>query len=152
MTYKRLYPNERVRRRAISKKRQPVWGASNFNYIYARCKSSALGRGLVWDISKDEFRTISSQNCFYCGRPPLNKTKRHNRPTIRGYYRWNGLDRIDNGIGYRWANVVPCCAICNRMRMGMSQDEFLAQVHTIARNTELFPREPSIYLGQPSAR
>ncbi|HEC67150.1 MAG TPA: hypothetical protein ENI23_17875 [bacterium] len=43
-----------------------------------------------------------------------------------------GLDRVDNKKGYELENCVPCCKICNSMKMTMDKDEFLKHIKRIA--------------------
>jgi hypothetical protein len=44
---------------------------------------------------------------------------------------WNGLDRVDNTLGYTEANVVPCCQICNIAKQRMSVDEFVTWISKV---------------------
>ena len=37
----------------------------------------------------------------------------------------NGIDRINNAIGYINNNVVPCCWKCNRFKGNMDREELL---------------------------
>ena len=52
--------------------------------------------------------------CTYCNRDP-EFPKRH-----------NGIDRVDNDIGYELSNCLPCCWICNRAKGNMTVAEFRA--------------------------
>jgi hypothetical protein len=36
----------------------------------------------------------------------------------------NGIDRLDNALGYTTANSVPCCKPCNQAKNDRSVDEF----------------------------
>lgn len=40
-------------------------------------------------------------------------------------FKYNGLDRIDNSVGYTEDNCVPCCAVCNRAKNSMGYNEFI---------------------------
>lgn len=76
---------------------------------YNRLKNSAKWRGLVFDISFEQYLdVIKEASCIYCDStlPP------------RGY----GLDRIDSLVGYIVGNVVPCCKICNYMFSNYNKD------------------------------
>ena len=59
----------------------------------------------------EEFVSFWNKNCFYCG------------DKINGI----GLDRVDNSIGYEIKNVVPCCEICNTMKMTETYNSFINQ-------------------------
>jgi hypothetical protein len=43
----------------------------------------------------------------------------------------NGIDRVDNEIGYVRGNSAPCCTICNRMKRELSYSGFLNHVRKI---------------------
>lgn len=43
----------------------------------------------------------------------------------------NGLDRVDNSIGYIESNVVPCCYICNKMKGELPVEDFLRHLNNI---------------------
>jgi hypothetical protein len=58
-------------------------------------------------ISKDEFINITTKECYYCGREGPN-----------------GIDRIDNEIGYQSDNCVPCCKHCNYVKGNLSNEDF----------------------------
>ena len=77
---------------------------SLYRYTY---RSRALQRGLVFELTEAEFRKITQQDCFYCGAPPRSKM------VVNKYsqseYMYNGIDRVDNSLGYTLSNVVPCC-------------------------------------------
>ncbi len=38
---------------------------------------------------------------------------------------YNGIDRVNNEMGYEPLNVVPCCQECNFAKCKMSKDEFI---------------------------
>lgn len=96
-------------------------GVAAFNKLYRDIERSAARRNHHWALSKEEVRILTSQPCYYCGAEPLQVfTKNAN-----GAYYYNGLDRIDNTLGYTADNVVPCCGFCNRARGLKTQEEFL---------------------------
>lgn len=110
------------------------------NRILATYTSNARQRGLVFGLTDEEFFRLISLDCFYCGHPPAAIQKlprRVKHETRRDYYdsgfASNGLDRVDNDLGYTPENVVPCCSNCNRAKRDMPYDDFLAW---IARLTE----------------
>lgn len=79
-------------------------------------------------ISLEDFKRLTSDNCHYCGSAPsivMKSTSKHSA------YVYNGLDRVDSKIGYRLNNVVPCCEMCNRMKLDYGVDEFLSQINKI---------------------
>jgi hypothetical protein len=46
------------------------------------------------------------------------------KPTGRGNYIYNGVDRVNNSLGYTKDNCKPCCKMCNKMKGTMSLEEF----------------------------
>ncbi|KKL92938.1 hypothetical protein LCGC14_1879680 [marine sediment metagenome] len=82
---------------------------------FKQYKDNAKTRGHEFDLSFDEFQEIVTSWCYYCGEdPPV------------------GVDRFDNAFGYRYDNVVPCCANCNYMKRHRTTDDFIAHVKRIA--------------------
>lgn len=80
-------------------------------------KKGAKRRNKEFDLSFEEFSSFNGKPCFYCGEI-LNAV---------------ALDRVVNTIGYIPSNVVPCCWICNRMKMVLSKDEFINQCNKISK-------------------
>lgn len=100
------------------------------NKIYDNYKRAASKRGYVFDLSKEEFNDITSKDCFYCLAKP-NMVYKYGRGE-KGYrfadaytdYKYNGVDRVDNSIGYVLENCVPCCKICNNSKSTLSVEEW----------------------------
>lgn len=82
---------------------------------YSNYKVTAKGRGIVFDLTKEEFLSFWQKPCTYCGGEIL---------TI-------GLDRVNNNKGYSLDNVVPCCIICNVMKLNFSRDIFIEHCEKI---------------------
>lgn len=95
-------------------------------------RRNARNRGLQFELSVDEFRSITSANCHYCGATPSNSHKAARPREGAVAYRYNGIDRVDNSIGYSAGNIVSCCQTCNRAKSDMPQGEFLAWIERIA--------------------
>lgn len=87
---------------------------------YNLYKKGAKARGLEFKIDKENFYTLTQQPCVYCGE--LNE--------------YNGLDRIDSSIGYTIENVVPCCSICNKMKLDHSKEFFFEHIKKIIKYQE----------------
>ena len=83
-------------------------------------------------LTREEFREITSRDCFFCGIKPLqifSKGKKHRN----GHYLHNGIDRINSSKGYINGNVLPCCEICNKAKRDLSLDEFLNWINRIIK-------------------
>lgn len=100
--------------------------------LYHIYKQAALKRNYSFELTLEEFKTLSSQNCTYCGLPPQRVTKSWSEHST---YVYNGVDRKDNKLGYTSNNSVPCCTTCNRAKSNMPYDEFIAWLNAV-RNCE----------------
>lgn len=104
-------------------------GESAFNNIYCTYRKGAENRGYEFNLTKEEFKKLVDSNCFYCGAPPANEKKsRFNN----GSYFYNGIDRVNNNLGYEPDNVVPCCWRCNEAKKVSTLDSFLSWARSIA--------------------
>jgi hypothetical protein len=88
---------------------------------YTAYKRNANNRSLSFDLSEDEFIEMSKLPCVYCGEYS---------DTYNGEW-FNGIDRIDSGLGYHKDNVVPCCSICNRMKLDLNIDDWINKMTKI---------------------
>lgn len=84
---------------------------------------AALGRGLAWELSVEQFEALIKRPCTYCGEPPSKPIKARAHVEL-----FNGIDRRDNSRGYTPDNVGACCEQCNKAKRRMSAKEFLAWV------------------------
>ena len=100
-------------------------GESSFNYLYSYYTRNALKRELEFSLTKEEFRSFTQKNCFYCGKPPAMRVKRDSTGKTNGAYIHNGIDRLDSAIGYTFENCVACCKICNRAKCDLELKEFM---------------------------
>lgn len=103
-------------------------GVAACNRAFGHYKAMAARRGRTFAISRDEFEAITQSNCNYCGRPPSAKYK---IPRGNGEYTYNGIDRVNNALGYVAGNVVPCCKTCNIAKSTMSVAVFLDWVTAV---------------------
>lgn len=84
---------------------------------------AAARRGYEWVISDDTFLALTQATCYYCGIEPssVKRSKRSN-----GSFIYNGVDRMDNKLGYTESNAVTCCSTCNFAKRTKTHDEFIA--------------------------
>jgi hypothetical protein len=99
--------------------------------IFKFYRDNSSRRGHEFKINREDFIRLTTQNCFYCGVEPKQGTKNKLGEIT---FKYNGLDRIDSGIGYQIDNVVTCCHKCNRAKYTMSQSEFYLLVERIYLN------------------
>jgi hypothetical protein len=103
-------------------------GEASFNMLYRNIVKRANNKKINIDITKEEFRFFTKQNCYYCGIEPKQSSRNRKDST---QYVYNGLDRINNSLGYTKNNVVVCCGRCNRMKGILNQDFFINQIKKI---------------------
>lgn len=103
-------------------------GKAAFNAMYYRYGYDASRRGYSFELTKDQFKKLTSQNCHYCNTKPETEFCHCNYLTP---YICNGIDRKDNSKGYSLDNCLPCCGRCNRMKMEDNYEEFLERIKSI---------------------
>jgi hypothetical protein len=99
--------------------------------IYNNYVGAARRRGHEFEITFEEFSVLLSSKCHYCGQEPSTLWPDHYAKRAPAYYQpkvflYNGVDRVDNFIGYTKDNCVPACKICNRSKNETPVNEWLA--------------------------
>ena len=112
---------------------------SCFSSLYHVYKRGARDRNLVWEFTKEQFKELTKQDCWYCGQEPAQMSRVYgkNKPA-NVYYLYNGVDRMDNAIGYTEANCIPCCGRCNHMKYVLCIEDFISHIRKITRNLGIF--------------
>lgn len=100
----------------------------SINTLFGKYKISAKKRNISFNLSKENFIELIKKDCYYCGDIPSRVFTQHNCSTNVTY---NGIDRVDNKIGYEVNNCVPCCTICNTMKMQQTEKEFYNKITKI---------------------
>lgn len=100
-------------------------------------RSSAKARDIEFKITIEEAVEMLKGNCGYCGSEPntthnvrLNRNK--NKPSTSYAYnnskkysiKYNGIDRINNKLGYTNDNTISCCFQCNMSKAEFTEKEF----------------------------
>ncbi len=106
-------------------------GESAFNKLFNDYIRNAKKHNRSFLLNKDEFRFFTKQNCYYCNDKPSNISKNYE---LNGEYIYNGIDRVDNNMGYEIKNCVTCCRICNKMKETLPQKEFINHLRKIIKN------------------
>ena len=91
-----------------------------FNSIMYRYRKGADKRGLPFELTMNDIRHIVVQDCHYCGAKPAQTfdfLRKHD-------FVYNGIDRMDNALGYVPGNCVPCCVRCNYAKLDSGYEEF----------------------------
>ena len=99
--------------------RRLALGVGCRNRLFSRYGKDAERRGLSFNLSVERFAELTASNCFYCDRKPASSLK-----AAHGYgaYIYNGIDRVDNSLGYTVENCVPCCKNCNAIKNGITKE------------------------------
>lgn len=85
---------------------------------FGNYRRGAKVRGYTFKLNYEQFQYLIIQDCHYCGCSPNTS--------------FHGVDRVDNTEGYHIDNCVPCCTLCNRIKMDLPYVTFKAQVLAIA--------------------
>lgn len=109
------------------------------NRLWSDYVKGARKRNLIFDLYKDEFKLLIESRCWYCSKPPEVRIIKNRRKAGDLMFRANGIDRIDNNIGYTFTNSVSCCASCNFMKGPLSLTEFLYSIDNIPRLSDYSP-------------
>lgn len=109
-----------------NKKRILPNNKSAINQIIKTYKRNADKRNIFWDLSFEQVEQIIKKPCYYCGQKSSNKYMD---------FEYNGIDRVNNNIGYKIENVVSCCKICNIAKHDMSKEDFIKWVRNVEKNT-----------------
>ena len=103
-------------------------------HAFRRVRKDARARGLPFDIPFEFFKEKCHEPCHYCGESDGNsisiRSKVEGRYIVENF-RYNGLDRKDNNLGYTEDNCVPACIICNRAKREMPYDEFIEWINRL---------------------
>jgi len=86
---------------------------------YTALKTEAKKRDTNFELSFADFLCFWDKPCFYCG------------DALKGSH----LDRVDNDkkIGYTKENAVPCCIMCNRMKLNHTVSDFVNQCEKVVK-------------------
>ena len=77
---------------------------------YNEYKRRANNKLLHFELTINDYIELITANCYLCDRKSCEKYK-------------NGIDRVDNNIGYIISNVKPCCGSCNYIKKNMELGE-----------------------------
>lgn len=106
----------------------PGMGAKNG--LLQKYKAEARKRGFVFELTNDVFYDLVTRNCYYCDQIP---TQEYIIDTCYGSFIYNGIDRLDNKIGYTIENSVTCCKACNYAKHTGTSEDYIQRSIRIAR-------------------
>jgi hypothetical protein len=117
-------------------------GLSPLKRLYSSVKIGAQKRNLKFSISFDNFCLLAKKSCFYCGKEPYiehfayHRTRYSKGKSFDESGLFNGIDRLNNSLGYEKENCVSCCKICNSMKSDLSLEKFYEKITEIYLNKD----------------
>lgn len=102
---------------------------SAFKIVYRTVRLTAKQRGLEFGLTEEQVYKINQRPCAYCGDSPHSVSKVRNR--FGKSYIYNGIDRVDNNVGYTYENCVACCEWCNKSKLAHGVDDFKEHISKI---------------------
>lgn len=109
-------------------------GEAAFNKLYSRYKRDAKNDNREFLLSKEEFRKIVTSDCYICGAKPAHI---YYGKRLNGTFIYNGVDRVNNSIGYNINNCQPCCGSCNFRKSDLDLNELFQWVKRVYEYNEL---------------
>jgi hypothetical protein len=79
-------------------------------------------------LSKEQFQHLLASKCHYCDSEPKGIITKGTTSL-----RYNGIDRVDNLVGYTENNSVAACWMCNRSKSSLSKKDFLDWIKRVAK-------------------
>jgi len=105
---------------------------------YRKYKSDATRRSRNFNLTESSFISIVKGDCYYCGvTAPLKQfknTSRHGSSLHGNPIKFQGIDRVNNDVGYTEENSVPCCSKCNFMKHTLNASDFIDHVLKISEH------------------
>jgi hypothetical protein len=86
---------------------------------YKSYSKNATKRNIEFRLNEEEFKNIVAQPCYLCGIATSDKNK-------------NGIDRVNNNLGYIISNCCSCCGHCNLMKRDIPYDIIIDRVQKIS--------------------
>ena len=114
---------------------------SKWHREYRVCKKNALTRNYAFELTFEQFRHICESPCYFCGAEP----SKHSSGLMK-----NGVDRFNNSEGYTEANCVPCCGMCNTIKLDYNYEQLIQHLKQMIKIHE--KRSTTIPEGSTSKR
>jgi hypothetical protein len=101
----------------------PFWNAftNNMSVSFSSYMKRAVDKGISFNITIEEFNDCKSNPCYICGKV---NTQEHT----------NGIDRINNDLGYEIGNISSCCGACNTMKKAYTLESVLDKLNKVYYN------------------
>lgn len=100
--------------------------AAVVNDLFYKCRFWSQAHGMQSDLERSDIARICFSPCYYCGIAPAQVVVRRGKRLDA--FPYNGIDRVDNSLGYTADNVRPCCWQCNSSKGDRTEEDFLGWV------------------------
>lgn len=111
----------------------------NISQFYKDYILSARNRNYTIGLEFNDFKTMVLSECYYCQYIKEDEV--------------NGIDRLDNTIGYEKDNCVPCCETCNMMKHTFHPIFFIELCRIISGfetpSTDFYTKWKQYYISRP---
>lgn len=88
-------------------------------------EKAASNRNLVFELEFVQFVELIKQPCFYCDTTENIILLNGGKPGYGYRFKANGIDRLNNVLGYTMLNSVPCCKRCNLAKGVLSAKDYI---------------------------
>ena len=99
------------------------------SHMLTRYRKGAEVRGILFNLTAEQLDELIQRDCFYCGIAPQQVNRQRGNA---GAFRYNGVDRLVNRLGYFFENCVACCGKCNIAKQDMSVHAFVTWAQRLA--------------------
>ena len=99
--------------------------------VICNYKNNAKKKNLSFKLTEQDCAKLFKSSCYYCGAEYSNICKGNGDCSNLLY---NGIDRINNKMGYIISNCVACCKTCNRRKSDTDICIFMDYVVRIYNN------------------
>jgi hypothetical protein len=140
--YNKVISNETKQKLSLSKKGKPNLNArskigkqfpetgkyNRGSFVVRKINAiinSAKTRKLFLSLTREEIAKLITSPCSYCGK----------LSDFTSYKGCNGIDRVDNNVGYEINNCVSCCTYCNIAKNDRTLSEFKQHIVNIYEAT-----------------
>lgn len=130
-----------MRARPKQKLRNGVTQEGALYSLFCQYKRTASKKEHAFELTINQARALFFGNCHYCGIPP--------QQIFRGIL-YNGIDRVDNSLGYLDSNTVSACGFCNYAKRGNSVQQFYVWIERVAQHHGKREKAPEQVCGTTS--
>lgn len=97
--------------------------------LFSLKKSEAKKRKKSFSLDLNQLSLLVTAPCHYCGSVQSNLLKYQGLE-----FGYNGIDRLDNSVGYEPKNCVAACRFCNSLRASMPLEAWLEFLDSVAES------------------